>query len=222
VHLVFNLSCNQALLSKQMTDVFKQTQSAYDQIVLEFAKRNHASLDGNLLALAQKLIQHVGQNGHIIEIGCGTGRDMAYFESQGIAVTGLDLSAGMLAYARQQVRGGLAVMNMCHLGFRDAHFEGAWSCASLLHVPKQEAPTALQDIQRVLKPGGMLILSIQEGNTESWEEGYVSGIKRFFARYQADEMKSMLSNNRFSVRDVGSSHGNNRDWLSFICLGISG
>jgi ubiquinone/menaquinone biosynthesis C-methylase UbiE len=201
-----------------MNDVYKQNQNAYDQIVLEFARRNHANLDGNLLALAQKLVQHVGRDGHIIEIGCGTGRDMVFFESQGIIVTGLDLSAGMLAYARQQVRGGLALMNMCQLGFRDANFDGAWSCASFLHVPKQAAPTALQEMQRVLKPGGILILSIQEGNTESWEEAYVAGVKRFFARYQADEMKNMLTNNGFFVREVGSFHDNNRDWLTFVCI----
>jgi ubiquinone/menaquinone biosynthesis C-methylase UbiE len=201
-----------------MEDIYKQNQNAYNRMVLEFARRNHASLDGNLLALAQKLVQHVGRNGNIIEIGCGTGRDMAFFESQGIIVTGFDLSAGMLAFARQQVRGGLALMNMCQLGFRDAHFDGAWSCASLLHVPKQAAPSVLQEMQRVLKPGSMLILSLQEGDAESWEESYMKSVKRFFARYRADEMKNMLSNNGFSISEVGSSHDNNRDWLTFVCI----
>ena len=56
-------------------------------------------------------------------------------------------------------------MNMCQLGFRAVCYEGAWSCASLLHVPKQAAPAALREMWRILKPGGMLILSIQEGNT---------------------------------------------------------
>ena len=201
-----------------MADVYKRNQTAYDRIVLEFARRNDASLDGNLLALAHKLVQHVGRDGAIIDIGCGTGRDMAFFESQGISVTGLDLSAGMLAFARQQVHGGLAQMNMCRIRFREACFDGAWSCACLLHIPKQTAPTALQEMRRVLKRSGMLILSIQEGHAESWEESYLAGMKRFFARYQVDEMKSMLSDNGFSISEIGSSHANNRDWLSFICV----
>jgi len=62
---------------------------------------------------------------------------MAWFESQGLTVTGIDLSTGVLAYARGQVRGNLLAMNMTHLGFRTAHFDGAWCCASLLHVPKR-------------------------------------------------------------------------------------
>jgi ubiquinone/menaquinone biosynthesis C-methylase UbiE len=209
----------QANLPKPMTDIYKQNQNAYDQIVSEFARLNHTSLDGDLLTLAQKLALHVGQNGSILDIGCGTGRDMAFFESQGIAVSGLDLSAGMLAFARQKVKGGLALMNMCQIGFRKAFFDGVWSCASLLHVPKQAAPAVLQEMQRILKPGGMLILTIQEGNSESWDEGYVQSVKRFFARYAADEMKSMLANNGFGVRTVDLCHGNNnRVWLSFTCI----
>jgi len=85
-------------------------------------------------------------------------------------------------------------------------------------VPKQAAPTALQEMRRILKPGGMLVLSIQEGNTESWEEGFVAGVKRFFARYQADEMKNMLTNNVYSILEIGSSHANKRDWLMFVCI----
>jgi hypothetical protein len=110
-------------------------------------------------------------------------------------------------------------MNMCQIGFRKAFFDGVWSCASLLHVPKQAAPSVLQEIRHVIKPGGMLILTIQEGNSESWDEGYVDGVKRFFAHYPADEMKSMLAKNGFSVRTVSLFHGeNNRIWLSFICI----
>ena len=104
---------------------------------------------------------------------------MAYYESQGIAVTGLDLSAGILNFARQEVSGGLVLMNMCQLGFRAVCYEGAWSCASLLHVPKQAAAAALREMWRILKPGGMLILSIQEGNT-FFQTANLNACWRFF------------------------------------------
>ena len=202
-----------------MTDVFKQTQHAYDQIVLDFAKRNHVPLTGNLLAMAEKMVQRVGRNGHILDIGCGTGRDMVFFESHGLIVTGLDLSAGMLAYARREIHGGLALMNMCRIGFPQACFDGAWSSASLLHIPKPLAPGVLQEMRRVLKPLGTLILTIQEGNFEGWEESpYAPGGSRFFARYQTDEMKGMLTNNGFSILKAGAAHEHNRDWLSFMCV----
>jgi ubiquinone/menaquinone biosynthesis C-methylase UbiE len=198
--------------------IFEKVQSAYDQIVMEFAKRNHFHMAANLVALAERLVAHVGKNGRIVEVGCGTGRDMAWFEAQGLSVKGLDLSTGMLAYARDQVDGDLSAMNMCNLGFRNEYFDGAWCCASLLHLPKDYAPNALREIYRVMKPNGMLVLSIQKGDTEGWEPGYVSNAERYFARYQVDEMEGMLSENGFCVSNMDTSPGtNNRSWLAFVC-----
>jgi len=199
-------------------DVYKRVQTAYDQIVAEFAKRNHFNMADNLVALTHELIQHVGQNGKVVDVGCGTGRDMAWFESKGITVTGIDLSMGMLVYARENVLGDLVSMNMRNLGFCDAYFDGVWCCASLLHLPKTEAAYALQEMHRMLKPGGTLILSIQEGNGENWEGGFVPNVKRFFARYQADEMRNILSRKRFSILREDSGQTVDRKWLSFVCV----
>jgi ubiquinone/menaquinone biosynthesis C-methylase UbiE len=199
-------------------DTFKQVQTAYDQIVFEYAKRNHFNMADNLAELAQDLIQHIGPEGHIVEIGCGTGRDMSWFEAQGNIITGIDLSMGMLSYARKQVHGNLVSMNMRYLGLCNSYFDGAWCCASLLHLPKTEAVHALQEIRRILKSGGMLVLSTQKGTGEGWESSYVPGISRFFARYQSDEMRSILSHNGFSIRKANSSQAVNREWLSFVCI----
>lgn len=198
-------------------NTFKEMQAAYDQMVFEYAKTNHFKMPENLGVLARELIQYIGQNGRIIEVGCGTGRDMSWFEAQNANVTGIDLSVGMLKYARKEVRGNLVGMNMRYLGFCNNFFDGAWCCASLLHLPKNEAMFALQEIKRVLKPNGMLVLSIQKGTDESWEDSYVPTVKRFFARYQPDEMKDILSSIGFSIRQVNSSLAINREWLSFTC-----
>lgn len=203
------------------TEPYKKVQSAYDQIVREYAKQNHFTMGENIRSLARVLIEHIGQQGHMVDIGCGTGRDMAWFESQEITVTGIDLSIGMLSYAREQIQGSLAAMNMRYFGFRDGCFDGAWCCASFLHIPKNEAPFVLKEIHRVLKPDGMLILSVQKGNSESWDGGYVSGVKRFFARYQIAEMREMLLENHFSVREVRTSKSGIREWLWFVCIASS-
>jgi len=198
-------------------DLYRQVQTTYDQIVQDYAKRNHFSMADSLITLAQELAKHVGPNGRLVDIGCGTGRDIAWFELHRITTIGVDLSMGMLAYARENVRGELVSMNMRNLGFREAFFDGVWCCASLLHLPKAEAVYALQEIHRILKLGGMLILSIQEGKDEGWEEGSIPGSKRFFARYQENEMKNILSANKFAVLKTGSSKTVERNWLSFVC-----
>jgi ubiquinone/menaquinone biosynthesis C-methylase UbiE len=190
--------------AKEMIDISRHVQTAYDQIVLAYADRNHGTMADNLIALAERLVRHTGRGAHLIDVGCGTGRDLAWFELHGLAVTGIDLSLGMLTYARGHVSGYLLTMHMGHLGFRHAQCDGAWCCASLLHVPKREAADVLGEIRRVLKAGSMLIVSLQEGHGERWEEGYVPGMRCFFARYQADELRRLLCSPGFSVDDMGS------------------
>ena len=199
-------------------DIFRQVQAGYDELVFEYAKRNHFKIPDNLVSMAKGLIQHTGLNGRIVDIGCGTGRDMTWFESQNAHVTGIDLSMGMLTYAWKTVASKLILMNMCKLGFPGASFDGVWCCASLLHLPKSEATYALQEIRRILRVRGMLVLSIQEGNGEEWEDSYVPGVQRFFARYQANEMADVLSRNGFSIQKADSSQETSRTWLSFVCL----
>ena len=70
----------------------------------------------------------------------------------------------------------------------------------------------------MLKPGGMLILSVQEGDFEGWESGYVAGVNRFFARYSEAELTAVLARCGFTTGDVDRVQANNRDWLSFVCL----
>jgi ubiquinone/menaquinone biosynthesis C-methylase UbiE len=196
--------------------VVKGVRSAYDRIADDYAAVNSGAMPEALLRLARKLLADVGLGARILDVGCGVGRDMGWFELHGVRMVGVDLSPAMLSQARRLTASPLILMDMRHLAFRDGSFDGAWCCASLLHLPKAEAPGALGAIRQVLKPGGMLMVSVQEGDCEAWEGGYVEGVTRFFARYRRAGMGAMLEEAGFSVGEVDLERGH-RDWLSFVC-----
>lgn len=199
-----------------MTKITRHMRAAYDRLVDAYASRNDAMPDA-LIPLAHRFMRGVVPNGHVLDVGCGTGRDMAWFENRGITVTGIDLSMAMLQFARHRVAGNLLNMDMCLLGLRDACFDGVWCCASLLHVPKSMALGALQGFRRVLKPGGMLAVVVQEGAGEAWEDSYVDGVSRFFARYRADELERILGRAGFGTIETEVCPGRKRTWLSCTC-----
>jgi SAM-dependent methyltransferase len=99
--------------------------------------------------------------------------------------TGIDLSSGMLAQARKLARDEVRQMDMCHLTFPDASFEGVWCSSALLHVPQALAPDALGQMRRVLVPEGMLFLSLLEGESEMWETeaSEFTHVQRLFVHY---------------------------------------
>ncbi|MEM7536690.1 MAG: class I SAM-dependent methyltransferase [Chloroflexota bacterium] len=198
-------------------DVSNEVQAAYDQIVDSFVAENHGSRIDSLQQLMQRLITHVGTDGCVLDVGCGTGRDVQYFETHRVQAVGMDLSMNMLAYAAGCVSSPVVQMNMRDLAFADHTFDGIYSCASLLHIPKAQVPACLREMKRILKPEGMLIIRLQQGDGEVWNEGYMEGVKRFFARYTEAEMCAMLNDCGLDVQDVHVDVAG-RTWLSFVCL----
>ncbi len=195
--------------------VTKRMQAAYDQIASQYAKINGA-MPEPLIALAGRFLSLTGHNPRIVDVGCGAGRDMAWFEHQGVQVTGMDLSGGMLHQARLQVQGHLLQMDMRHLAFRTASYDGLWCTASLLHLPKPTVPTALVEFRRVLRPGGVLFLAVQEGTGEHWERSPYGTVDRLFARYTSEEMVHLLTKYGFTIHEQAADTAGVRHWLQFL------
>jgi phosphatidylethanolamine/phosphatidyl-N-methylethanolamine N-methyltransferase len=99
----------------------------------------------------------------ILEIGVGTGLTLAYFDPDS-RVVGADLSLDMLRVAQRKVTGqklahvrGLTVMDACRLGFAAERFDAVTAQFVITLVPQPEQ--ALAEMDRVLKPGGEIIIS---------------------------------------------------------------
>jgi ubiquinone/menaquinone biosynthesis C-methylase UbiE len=64
------------------------------------------------------------------------------------------------------MRGRLVLGDARESAFADGAFDAIWACASLLHVPKPDVSNALAEAYRILKPGGVLFTSMQEGRAD--------------------------------------------------------
>jgi ubiquinone/menaquinone biosynthesis C-methylase UbiE len=88
--------------------------------------------------------------------------------------------------------------------------------ASLLHLPQVEAPLALAEMRRVLRPGGAIFLGLQEGESEGWEKGRYGPVEGFFSRYTREEATGLLTSAHFTLQRAGSHNLRNRPWLFFL------
>lgn len=198
-----------------------QTEEAYDLIAQEYAVRHH-EMPERLTELGACFLRDLAPGSRILDVGCGSGRDMAWMEAQGFHLTGIDLSLGMLAQARQRARGEIIHMDMCLLTFPDASFEGVWCCSSLLHVPHAQAPQALRQMRRVLAPGGTLFLSLLEGDGEVWEPetSEFANVQRLFVHYPQVVVTLYLSQAGLvpveQYRDTAGTH----IWLNVLARAV--
>lgn len=192
------------------------TRATYDQIAPHFAEVN-GQMPDNLINDLRTFVEHTSPNGLYLDLGCGAGRDIAWFETQNLKMIGADFSSGMLNQARKVVHGPLTQMDMRSLGFDDSSFDGIWCNAALLHLSKAEAAGCLRELRRVLRDKGILDLAIQQGEGEVLEiNPYTQSGERFFARYTMDEMSSLLIAHQFSILDVHAFQAPNRHWLRFL------
>lgn len=92
----------------------------------------------------------------VLDAGTGTGRFLDTFPETTIKV-GLDASLSLLRHARARGRGDLLVCGeLEHLPFKSGIFGTVISCRVLQHLQEQER--ALQEMARVVRPGGDLII----------------------------------------------------------------
>lgn len=93
-----------------------------------------------------------GTRGRVLDLGCGTGRNLALLDGNSRAV-GLDPCPQTLAKARRRAPQALLVRGRAEaLPFRDGAFDTV--LAGLVFCSVSDPPAGLREVQRVLAPGG--------------------------------------------------------------------
>jgi ubiquinone/menaquinone biosynthesis C-methylase UbiE len=109
---------------------------------------------------------------HVLDVGCGTGElTMLARQRTGTdTVVGLDASPEMIAVARRKAeRAHLAIDYRVEviekIPFPDNTFDVVLSSLMMHHLPDPLKQAGLLEIQRVLKPGGRVVVVDLKGNT---------------------------------------------------------
>ena len=142
--------------------------SSLGQAEVVISEPNQYATDINLRA-RQRLWQHqeppfdlfewvleltdAGPGCRVLDVGCGNGAYRERLRARGAAVTGCDLSIGMLEAARGSV---LVNADAQSLPFRRSSFDVVLAAHMLYHVPDQRR--AVAEMRRVLEPGGTCVV----------------------------------------------------------------
>lgn len=110
----------------------------------------------------------------VLDLGCGNGRHGVYFARQGFQASGIDVSPQAIEWAKTwSEREGLdidfRVGDMEALPYEDGTFDVVVSHGVLDHVRTGTARNAAQEVNRVLKPGGLFYCDLR--SSEDFEYG---------------------------------------------------
>lgn len=127
--------------------------AAYDEIA-DWYEHEFTDRDEDVLGLTPVLGELLGMGaGRCLEIGCGTGAHADRVRALGWAPVGVDLSGGMLRYARDRLPAVRADAE--RLPIRDASVPAA--LAMMVHTDMPGYPAVLAEAARVLRPGGVFV-----------------------------------------------------------------
>ena len=128
----------------------------------------------------------------LLEIGAGTGQAGLFFQEAGLKVVCTDLSLENVRLCRAK---GLEAyeMDFLRLDFAECHFDSLFAQNCLLHVPKADFGDVLQEIRRVVRPGGLLfIVTLGGKDFEGVREEDSYEPKRFYSYYTDEALRSNL------------------------------
>src|SRR5690606_13252190 len=143
-----------------------QTMNYYDAKSQEFID---STLSLDMSALYAQFEPHLNKDALILDLGCGPGRDLKYFNQKYKAI-GLEPSKTLATFARDY--SGAEVIEADIQSFEtDIKFDGIWACASLLHLKSSELSPVFKKLSGMLKPNGIIYTSFKYGNFEVERNG---------------------------------------------------
>lgn len=101
---------------------------------------------------------------HLLEIGCGSGRDAGFMYQNGYDVIAMDGSREMIAEAElchPELIDNFEVLKIPdELHFESYSFDGVYSISTLMHLDKSSIDKTIEKVAMILKPGGKFFFSV--------------------------------------------------------------
>lgn len=152
-----------AVLDKRAVHDFWQSASCGERLYLDATEREGYARQARERYRLEPFIADFAQFGasrglRVLEIGVGLGADHQRFAEAGARLTGIDLTPRAVEHTRRRLSlsglsSALSVGDAEALDFPDAGFDIVYSWGVLHHSP--DTPRAIDEVWRVLKPGGI-------------------------------------------------------------------
>lgn len=162
-------------------------------------------------------VRHLSPGDHVLDVGCGSGRDLLWMRKKSLAVTGFERSPGLAGRARQHAGCRVIEGDFTTHDFAPLAVDAILMTGALVHVPHDLLQGVLGNILRALNPAssrGIVYLSLKEG------KGMATDSRgRVFYYWQEADLAHLLSESGMDVLDFKrslSADGTGQFWLGFV------
>ncbi len=183
-----------------------ELQSGYDRVAQQYATEYFDELRRKPFdcQLLDEFAKRVTGAGDVCEVGCGPGQVARYLKDRGVNMRGIDLSPEMVRVAtRLNPDIPFQQGDMLSLNFDDESLAAFVLFYSIIHIKREDVKRALQEMNRVLTPGGKIFLAFHGGEGELHrDEWYGETVSIDFSLFQGSEMLGYLEASGFEDIEI--------------------
>ena len=138
--------------------------------------------------LYRPFLENLCPGAHILDLGCGSGRDSKVFREMGYKVTSVDGSTEIADWASAFTGHPVKVKTFQEIDYKEL-FDGVWASASLLHCHQEQLPEVILKILDSLKGNAVAYMSFKWGESSS-----VDDRGRHFTNHTTQSLRGLLEN----------------------------
>ena len=150
----------------------------------------------------------------VIDVGCGSGRDLLWMKKKGFNVIGFDRSPGLVKLARKNVGCEVIEGDFETYDFSEISADAIMLIGALVHIPYDRFLDIFRNIISSLSDFGKILITLKEGTgTRTDEEG------RTFYLWKDEKARAIFNSLGFKVCDFSrsaSKTGSGEVWLGYV------
>ncbi|HIP63890.1 MAG TPA: class I SAM-dependent methyltransferase [Deltaproteobacteria bacterium] len=187
-----------------MSDFYEKNHKNY------FASTYNINSDNFLSPLAK----HLNAGASILDIGCGSGRDLLWGVQQGYEAVGFEKSPSLANLARKHSRCAVIEGDFTSYDFSKLNFTALVFIGSLVHLSKEDLPIILKSTCRALIPRGLIFITMKEGYGSSQSDD-----GRVFTLWNQENLERIFVDQHLQILDFSRQTSKIRSddvWLGYV------
>ena len=150
----------------------------------------------------------------VLDVGCGSGRDLLWLKNRGFEVTGFERSVPLARLAKETTGGKIVVADFETYDFSRFSMDAILMVGALVHLPGNRVPAVLNAIANALKANGKMLLTLKKGAGLATDPH-----GRVFTLWRDNDLRKMFKRLQLDVVDFfqqSSKTGSGEIWLGYV------
>ena len=187
-----------------MTDYYQKNYKAYHEKTF--------SIDPS--SFLAPLAQRLPPEAFVLDVGCGSGRDLLWMKNRGFEVIGFEQSPGLAKLARDNADCEVIEGDFETYDFSTIFVDAVMLVGALVHVPHERFSEVFKNISVLIPRRGNVLITLKQGQGDRTDAD-----NRTFYLWEDPKAREMFDTLGFKVCDFSTSvskTGRDDFWLSYV------